>query len=126
MSFTSLPFLVLVGLSVAVYYLLPQRVQWMVLLAASMVFYCVGGGRTVLYVFYTAATVYVAGRLLGHYNDLRRAAPAQRWLVRTPRPPEEPRCDGALGQFGMLKWLDPELDRSWDWSSSAYLGLAFD
>ena len=39
MSFTSLPFLVLVGLSVAVYYLLPQRVQWMVLLAASMVFY---------------------------------------------------------------------------------------
>ena len=67
MSFTSLPFLVLVGLSVAVYYLLPQRVQWMVLLAASMVFYCVGGGRTVLYVFYTAATVYVAGRLLGRF-----------------------------------------------------------
>lgn len=77
MSFTSLPFLVLVVLSVAVYYLLPQRVQWMALLAASMVFYCVGGGKTVLYVFYTAATVYVAGRLLGHYNDLRRAAPKE-------------------------------------------------
>lgn len=77
MSFTSLPFLVLVVLSVAVYYLLPQRVQWLALLAASMVFYCVGGGRTVLYVFYTAATVYVAGRLLGHYNDLRRAAPKE-------------------------------------------------
>ena len=28
--------------------------------------------------------------------------------------------------FGMLKWLDPELERSWDWSSTAYLGLAFD
>ena len=39
MSFTTLPFLVLVALSVAAYYLLPQRVQWMALLAASMVFY---------------------------------------------------------------------------------------
>lgn len=58
--------------------------------------------------------------------DLRRAAPAQRWLVRTPRPPEEPRCGGALGQFGMLKWLDPHLDRDWDWTTSAHLGLAFD
>ena len=28
--------------------------------------------------------------------------------------------------FGMLKWLDPEMERSWDWSSTAYLGLAFD
>ena len=77
MSFTTLPFLLLVGLSVVVYYLLPQRVQWMALLAASMVFYCVGGGRTVVYVFYTAATVYAAGRVLGHYNELRRAAPKE-------------------------------------------------
>ena len=45
MSFTTLPFLVLVALSVAAYYLLPQRVQWMALLAASMVFYCMGGGQ---------------------------------------------------------------------------------
>ena len=28
--------------------------------------------------------------------------------------------------FGMLKWLDPEIARTWDWSSTAYLGLAFD
>ena len=28
--------------------------------------------------------------------------------------------------FGMLKWLCPELEKSWDWSSTAYLGLAFD
>ena len=59
MSFSSLPFLVLVLVSVGVYYLLPKKGQWVALLAASMVFYCVGGGKTVLYVFYTAATVYV-------------------------------------------------------------------
>ena len=28
--------------------------------------------------------------------------------------------------FGMLKWLDPQLEAGWDWTSVAYLGLAFD
>ena len=28
--------------------------------------------------------------------------------------------------FGMLKWLDPALERAWEWNTAAYLGLAFD
>ena len=28
--------------------------------------------------------------------------------------------------FAMLKWLDPGAEAAWDWSSTAYLGLAFD
>ena len=28
--------------------------------------------------------------------------------------------------FGMLKWLDPALEQAWDWTRTAYLGLAFD
>ena len=28
--------------------------------------------------------------------------------------------------FGMLKWLDSEGAEGWDWSSTGYLGLAFD
>lgn len=28
--------------------------------------------------------------------------------------------------FSMLKWLDGGLEQGWDWSSTAYLGLAFD
>ena len=59
-------------------------------------------------------------------GDLSRVAPAERWLVRGPRPREESQANRGLGQFGMLKWLDPELSRSWDWSSTAYLGLGFD
>lgn len=51
--------------------------------------------------------------------DLARVAPARRWLVRGP-------LEGADGwKFAMLKWLGPEGAR-WDWSSTAYLGLAFD
>jgi D-alanyl-lipoteichoic acid acyltransferase DltB (MBOAT superfamily) len=74
MSFTSLGFLALVGAAVALYYLLPRRGQWLVLLGTSLVFYCVGGGRTVGYVLYTAATVYLSGLLLGRFHRLRKAA----------------------------------------------------
>ena len=28
--------------------------------------------------------------------------------------------------FGMLKWLEPALEKGWDWSAAGYLGLAFD
>ena len=77
MSFTTLPFLILVGASVVLYYVVPKQCQWVLLLAASMVFYCVGGGRTVLYVFYTAATVYAATLALGHWNTLKRNAPKE-------------------------------------------------
>ena len=56
--------------------------------------------------------------------ELLRVAPGSRWLVR------EPVFSGAETsgewKFAMLKWLDPELDASWNWDSTAYLGLAFD
>lgn len=61
------------------------------------------------------------------YRDLPRIAPAQRWEIRGPRPQNErPDLRGNLGKFGMLKWLDPELEKSWDWNTVGYLGLAFD
>ena len=57
----------------------------------------------------------------GELENILARLPAllPRWsgLYRTP--------DGDT-PFGMLKWLDPALDRAWDWSSAAYLGLAFD
>lgn len=54
------------------------------------------------------------------------AAPAERWLLRGPRGGEESSANDNLGQFAMLKWLDSQLEKNWDWSSTAYLGLAFD
>lgn len=36
------------------------------------------------------------------------------------------RTPGEQTRFGMLKWLDQEVCTDWDWSSTAYLGLAFD
>ena len=44
------------------------------------------------------------------------------WTVRTPH------RGGPLPghKFAMLKWLDPELEKAWDWDTVGYLGLAFD
>ncbi len=61
------------------------------------------------------------------FPDLSRIVPADRWEIRQPRPQEL--CVGVnqnLGKFGMLKWLDPVLEKAWNWDAVGYLGLAFD
>lgn len=56
--------------------------------------------------------------------DLARVAPAERWLVREPMG-DAPEQTGGW-KFAMLKWLDKCMEERWNWSQSAYLGLAFD
>ena len=46
MSFASLPFVGLVAAGVILYYLVPKKLQWVVLLLASMVFYLAGGVKS--------------------------------------------------------------------------------
>ncbi|MCI8422293.1 MAG: GNAT family N-acetyltransferase [Lawsonibacter sp.] len=59
--------------------------------------------------------------------DLPRIAPARQWKLREPRSQEYSRgVNQNLGKFGMLKWLDPALEKAWDWETVGYLGLAFD
>ena len=55
---------------------------------------------------------------------LTRMLPGERFVVRGPMS-RHPGVSGGR-KFAMLKWLSPERERSWDWSSTAYLGLAFD
>lgn len=72
---------------------------------------------------------YLGSAGMGRYvfPDLPRIAPAQRWEIRGPRPRDErPDLRGNLGKFAMLKWLDQELEKTWDWDTVGYLGLAFD
>lgn len=57
-------------------------------------------------------------------SDLPRVAPAERWLVREPL--SDPHETSAGRKFAMLKWLDESLGAQWNWTSIAYLGLAFD
>lgn len=76
----------------------------------------------------------IVKELLGSFHarrlavlDLPRVAPARRWEVRGPcLQNERSGLRGKPEKFAMLKWLDPELERDWDWDATGYLGLAFD
>ena len=64
MQLTSFSFLLFAGLLLILYYLLPKKVQWPLLLLASTVFYLVGGIENVFYILFTGAVTYGATRII--------------------------------------------------------------
>lgn len=70
MSFTSGAFLLFFTLLLAVYYLVPGKWQWKLLLAASYVFYAFAGWWAVCYILATTLTTWLAAvKIGGHYAD---------------------------------------------------------
>ena len=72
MALTSPQFLLLTAASVLLYYLLPGRFQWPLLLAAGLLFYCAGGRLTVLYVIAVALTVWASALLIEAHRAHQR------------------------------------------------------
>ena len=68
MSFASLPFVGLVAAGVILYYLVPKKLQWVVLLLASMVFYLAGGVKSAVWLVLVAAVTWLTGLLLARQN----------------------------------------------------------
>ena len=68
MSFASLPFVGLVAAGVILYYLVPKKLQWVVLLLASMVFYLAGGIKSAVWLVLVAAVTWLTGLLLARQN----------------------------------------------------------
>ena len=65
MSFTSLSFIGFLAAVFVVYYIVPRRIQWVVLLVASLLFYLSAGVKIVFFLFFSTATTFLAGLLLG-------------------------------------------------------------
>ncbi len=59
MQFTSVPFLLLLLLTLSLYYLFPKRQRWLCLLAASYVFYCFAGFECLFFILYTTLVTYL-------------------------------------------------------------------
>lgn len=59
MTYTSLAFALLCLVLLAVYYLVPKKSQWIVLLIGSVTFYLFSGVKYILYVVITAFTTYI-------------------------------------------------------------------
>lgn len=62
MLFTSYDFIIFIAVLLAVYYLIPKKFQWILLLVASYFFYWVANPAYLLFVAVTTVTVYVAAR----------------------------------------------------------------
>ena len=72
MSITSFPFFLFICAVLLVYFLVPKRFQWVVLLAASCAFYLSYGAKYILYVLFTATSVYFAARGMQKISDEQR------------------------------------------------------
>jgi len=73
MSFTSITFLAFLALVTLVYYLLPKRFQWCVLLVASYGFYLFSGIPQVAFLIGSTVVNYTAARIMQKKRDAFRA-----------------------------------------------------
>lgn len=69
MLFTSYEFLGFLLILFPLYYMIPKKRQWMLLLGASYLFYFMAGAYCLLYILVTTVTVYLLGRKV---EDLRQ------------------------------------------------------
>lgn len=65
----SVTFIGFVAVLVGLYFLLPRKCQWMVLLAASMAFYLAGGWRGILFILVTIISQYFLALALERKSD---------------------------------------------------------
>lgn len=62
MSFTSNLFIIFLIISLTAYYVIPVKRRWIILLAASYVFYIWAGGPAVFFLLYSTAVSFLTGR----------------------------------------------------------------
>ena len=67
MTYTSLIFAIFCLVLLLMYYVIPKKFQWVVLLAGSIAFYLFSGVKYILYVVVTAFTTYLTA-MLAHKN----------------------------------------------------------
>ena len=78
MAITSFSFFALSAAAVAVYYIVPKRYQWYVLLAFSLIYYLAGPvPLTIVYLLITVVSVYLAGRYFEAVRASGKAANGQ-------------------------------------------------
>ena len=112
MSFASLPFVGLVAAGVILYYLVPKKLQWVVLLLASMVFYLAGGVKSAVWLVLVAAVTWLTGLLLARQNA--RPAPDKQTKAAVRRVKKRICAVCAVLCFGLLYLM-----KYWNFTASA-------
>ena len=74
MLFTSLYFILFVAILFAVYYAVPRRVRWPVLLLASYVFYWFSGWQNLIFITVTSVTAWAVCLVMGRIDEKTKAS----------------------------------------------------
>lgn len=74
MSYTSLSFLAFVAATCLLYFIIPKKFRWIVLLAASTAFYVINAKWNTVYIFLSAAVLYFAALLIERETKAYKAA----------------------------------------------------
>ena len=76
MSITSLVFVIFVAIAGVVYYLVPKKMQWIVLLVASLFFYAISSTILTLFMIASTLLIYLGALKIQGLNDEFKAKKA--------------------------------------------------
>ena len=96
MAFTSASFIVLTIASVLLYYIVPKKAQWCILLLASAAFYMAGSVKAFAWVVLVAGMTWVTGLILGRYNAIKPADKAQKAQIQHKKEADRDNLRGLL------------------------------
>jgi D-alanyl-lipoteichoic acid acyltransferase DltB (MBOAT superfamily) len=71
MLFTSYSFIIFIALLFLIYYIIPKKYQWMLLLGASYLFYSFAGVKYLLYILLTTISTYVVSRKISNLQQIQ-------------------------------------------------------
>lgn len=69
MSFTTFAFALFLAAFYLLYFLLPSKIRWVVLIPANLIFYCAAGVKELPFMLAAAVLSYIAGRFLQRVQD---------------------------------------------------------
>ena len=69
MTILSLKFVIFVLGLLIIYYLIPQKFRWLVLLGGSLYFYYLSSHKLILFILLSTIIIYIIGLLLTRYNE---------------------------------------------------------
>ena len=84
MSFTSFSFLLYIGIALALYYMIPRRGQWVLLLIASCGFYLYSGLDNFCFILLTTASTYGTARIVDRtqalFDQKKAKQKSKKWI----------------------------------------------
>lgn len=102
MLFTSHNFVIFILLLFIIYYLIPKRLQWVLLLIASYIFYYFAGIRYLIYILFTTVSSYLITRKITSQKELQDAYLKERKETLTR---EEKKEYKAVMKSRRFRWL---------------------